>query len=567
VQTRPPSAADTADGPHSWLAAVVAATLAAAVTTALTMAPVLLHPSTRLLGLPEVEAVEHLWTLWLGAQAGPVRIDTPLASYPFGYQWVLADPLNLLWYLPGAWLSPVVGFHLVHACNLIMAGLTAVVTARVLLPGRPPPAWVIAALVPAAVPFAGNLLTGMSEAQTLWLAVLGPVLLLVGVRRGGQWLAAGALACGATAWGGPYTALYAALLAPVLVGPGLLAARRSLGLPVVLRRLTVATAGTAALAAPVLWAVATQRPDGLPGTESMTATVLADPSLMHNRYLGADLLGLLAPIVPEGSTLVHATYLGAMVLLLALVGCRARRPWALLVGVGWSCLLGLGLYLQAGGEVAMAGGRILLLPAGWLSLAVPVLGRAARWHRFLEVAAILLAPLAAAGATALVARLPRRAAGPLLALVVAACVTDQLLVSPLAWPRPTQDATPPPLYFALPDAGPLIIVPKQPKRIRGLPRSPARSLLWQTAHGMPIAERPMYQRTLPELQSLRDDLRVGAKLHDEYRTRRAREGLRELGYAWIVHHDEPGNTITSEELVAVLGPPDVNAGDGMAWRP
>ncbi|RME24767.1 MAG: hypothetical protein D6798_10445, partial [Deltaproteobacteria bacterium] len=299
------------------------------------MAPVPLHPVSRLLGLPEVEAIEHLWTLWLGARAGPVAIDTPLASYPFGYQWVLADPLNLLGYLPGALVSPVLGFHLVHAINLVMAAMTAVVAARVLLPGRQPPSWAIAALVPAAVPFAGNLLTGMTEAQTLWLAVLGPVLLLVGVRRGGAWLVPAMATCGATAWGGPYTALYAALLTPVLVGGPLLRATRSMGRAAVLRRLAAISAGTAALAGPVLWTVATRRPPGLPGTRSMTWTVLSDPWMMHNRYLGADLLGLVAPIVPRGSVLVHATYLGAGVLLLALAGARRSRAMATCGATAW----------------------------------------------------------------------------------------------------------------------------------------------------------------------------------------------------------------------------------------
>lgn len=540
--------------------------VAVAAVLLLTTWPLALHPASRLLGLPDVEAVEHLWTLWLGLEAGPVVIDTPLASYPYGYRWVLADPLNLAWFALGALWSSVVGFHLVHLGNLLLCGLAAVVAGRALLPGEAPPAWATAALTVGAVPLAGNLLTGMSEAQTLWAALLAVALLPAAMERGGRAVAVAGLVGGLTAWGGPYTALYAAMLAPVVLLFRLPGALRAHG-PRALARLAGVVLLAGVLAAPVLWAVATQRPDGLPGTESMTAVVLAGPEQPHNRYLGADLLGLLWPVAPPDSPLVHATYLGVGVLLLAAVGLVANRAGLMLVAVVWTAVLGLGFYLQVAGQVPRVDGRVLLLPAGWLSLVLEPLGRAARWHRFLSLTAMLLAPLAAAGAWRLVGRLRPGLRTAALALLVAACVADQLWASPLPWPRPTQDASPHPIYAALPEPGPIMIVPKQPRRLQDLPRSPALPLLWQTQHGMPIAERPMYQKTDERLHDLREDLRIGAKLGNRQRAEQGREGLRALGYGWIVHHVERGNTIKAEELTAVLGEPDVQVPGGMAWRP
>lgn len=547
-------------------APLLGAALAIVATVLVVTWPLAAHPLSALLGHPEIEAVEHLWTLWLGAQAGPLVIDTDLASHPLGYRWVLADPLNLVWFAPFGLSSAVLGMHAVLVGNLLMAGLTAVVIGRVLVPGGRLPAWAVACVAMAAPTLGGHLVTGMTEATTLWAAALAAVLLQPALQRGGRYVPLAALAGGAAAWGGPYTAVYAALLAPIMLAAVLPRALRAHGGRVIARRLLGVVLPTALLAAPVAWAITTQRPEGLPGTVSLLHHVLNTAQVQHTRYLGADLAGILSPWQAADVELVQATYLGLAAVTLGLLGVVARRAWLAAVLLAWATVLGLGVYLQLGGWIPRLDGRILLLPAGLLSLLLEPLGRAARWHRMLSVASLVLAPLAVAGAQTLLARLPPRARHPGLVLVVLLILADMLLASPVPWPRPTTDARTPPLYAALDTPGAIIAIPKQARRVEGLSRSPARQLLWQTDHGRPIAERPMYQNTAAEIHALRDAIRVAAKRGDEQRANRARQGLSRLGYAWIVHHDEQGNPISAEQLKAVLGPPDVEVGDGMAWR-
>lgn len=554
----------------SWLLPLLAWLLPSLALVA-TIWPLPMHPAARLLGAPEIEAVEHLWTLWLGSRDGPLVIDTTLASFPLGYRWVLADPLNLLFFAPVAWLlgpwtpaAPVVAFHAVQVANLLLAAATAVLVGRLLLGERAAPAWATATLALAAPTLAGPLVTGMTEASALWTAPLAALLLKPAAERGGAWVPAAAVAAVSAGWAGPYAALYAALLAPLVLLsllPTLRAAPRT-----TLLRLALVLLPAGALVAPVGWAVATQRGEGLPGAASMLPQVLSAPGLPQSRALGADPLAVVLPRPPGDPGVVSATWLttGGLALGLWTLLRQARRAPLGLALVGGSVVLGLGVYLQVGEHLPRVGGRLLLLPAGLLSLAFEPLGRAARWHRMLAVAAILLAPATAAALRALAARTPRPALVlPALVLLVAA---EGPLLSPLPWPRPSQEARPPPLYAALDAPGAIIAIPKAAQRTQGQTRSAARALLWQVQHGRPFAEKPMYQKTEPALHALRDAVRAAAQQGDVARAGRARGELAALGYAWIVHHDDPGNSVRGQQLRAVLGPPDVEVEGDLAWR-
>ncbi|NOY24748.1 MAG: hypothetical protein GXP62_02650 [Oligoflexia bacterium] len=573
---QPPTSRPTTPGRWRVLIGPVAGGLALLLTLLLTTWPLAAHPTGRLLGDPEIEVIEHLWTLWLGAHHGPLIIDTNLANFPAGYHWVLADPLNLAWFVPFGLISPVLGMNAVAVCNLLMAGLAAGLAGRLLRPSipqndprlrvPPPPSWAVACVAMAAPTLAGNLVTGMTEAATLWAAVLALALLRPALEQGGPMLMLAALAGGAAAWGGPYTAVYAALLAPILLVAVLPATVRRVGARTAALRLVQVVLPAALIGAPVVWAITTQRPEGLPGTTSMLEQVLSSPQLQQTRYLGADLVSVLLPWLDPKIKLFQAPYLGSLAIVLALVGLARRRAWLLGAMLLWAVILGLGVYVQIGGFIPRFEGRILLLPAGLLSLVIEPLGHAARWHRMLGVGSMLLAPLAVDGAVALVARLPRKARRPALVAVIAAVLVDMIWISPVPWPRPTLDASTPPIYAALDQPGAVIAIPKQPRPVPGLPRSPNRQLLWQTDHGRPMAEKPMFQKTEPRLHALRDAIRVGALRGNQQKAQRARHGLAELGYAWIVHHDEPGNPVRADQLKAVLGQPDIQVDNGMAWR-
>jgi len=62
--------------------------LACAAAVILTTWPAVLHPTTAVLGTPDLEGVDHLWALWAGLHHGPLVIHTDLVRYPEGYFYI-----------------------------------------------------------------------------------------------------------------------------------------------------------------------------------------------------------------------------------------------------------------------------------------------------------------------------------------------------------------------------------------------------------------------------------------------------------------------------------------------
>lgn len=503
---------------------------------------------------------------------------------------MLADPVNLLWFaLPALVGGPAAGLLAVHLGNALVAALGAVALGRELLPAAARAPWLTALAAATSATLAGGFFTGMTEAQTWgWIG-----LALAAVHRAARTGAlrdvvlAGLLA-GLTAWCGVYTALYAGLAAPPLVVAGLL--RREAGAPSPLRRLVgLLGAGliTGLAAAPVAWAVTTARGDSLPGSGSLTAEVLRDPSLPQNRMLGADLVGMVWPLPSAVGAELHAVYLGLGVVLLGLLGSLAwrRAAWPLALTVIWLGALGLGLFLQVGGEVVLTDdGRPLLTPAGWLSLALDDLGRAPRWYRAVAVVSVVLAPLAGAGGAWLLGRLPR-ATRPLGVLLLGGLVlADALWLAPLPWPRDTYPARPPDGYDQLVISGPIVeipsvrfstVVPGRPATASGggvrRPEDPIRhpSLLWQTWHGHPLGGNPHQaerRRTSRETSKAVDKLLDAAITGKEGRVEQARRSLVELGFVYLVHHPQANPPEVGEALRGALGAPVVDTEGLLAWE-
>lgn len=88
--------------------------------------PWVLSPSS-VLGKPSMEAVEHLWTLWLTTTgAGLLNLHTDMVQFPSGFQWVLADPINLVWFIPFEIIGGApFAFGVVLWINLFLAGSSA----------------------------------------------------------------------------------------------------------------------------------------------------------------------------------------------------------------------------------------------------------------------------------------------------------------------------------------------------------------------------------------------------------------------------------------------------------
>jgi len=518
--------------------------LAIAAGVALTTWPLVRHPMSAGMGMPGLEGPDHLWALWAGAMDGPVVIDTTLINFPAGIRWVLADPLNLLWFVPG-WLlgGPGLGWNLVVAGSLAIAGLAAALWCRRLSDDTLAPP-IAALLAITAAPLAGSLLTGMSEALTMgWLALalLAVHRLADDLRWSAALLAGGLL--GLTAWAGPYTAIYTALAAPPIVG---IAAWR--GGRAVLPRLGLAGLLGGLISLPVLRAVLYDRPAGLPGSDSGLPAVLAAPGASKNLMLGSDPLALIWPTVPIEP--LHAVFLGTLLLPLALGGWR-RAP-ALLAAAGVLLVFGLGFFLQRDG--ALWGSTPLALPATWLSLKLEVLGRAIRWHRAVIAAAILLSAPAALTLATLSRRLGRwRPLGAW--LVAGVMIADSLLRAPLPWPRVTFPVTPPDGYAQLSE-GAILPLPLVRYATGGPDQLRSALLLWQTSHGHPMGGNPRQPG-----ESGRDPAVTAAAARVLDGEAGARLAVAELGFAWIVIQDARD----AGRLTATLGPPDVTAEGLWAW--
>jgi len=548
--------------------------------------PMAVAPDSQLLGSPNLEAVDHLWSLWAALRDGPHVIETGLVKVPEGYTWVLADPINLLWFTVPALLGlPALGFHLVHLGNMLVAAAAAVALGRELMGDRPRLEWLAATCAATAAPLCAGLFTGMTEAQTWGWAGLALAAVHRAARVGG-WkatLTAGLLA-GITAWCGVYTALYAAIAVLPFVISGL--ARGSGSLAPRAGAVVGTGAMAALLAAPVAWAVSTKRGDELPGSTSLTDAVLADPSLPQNRMLGGDLAGIFLPIDPPVGAELHAVYLGTATVLLGLLAlATGRRPWALVASIAVLISLGLGLYLQAGGEViTTSDGRALLTPAAWASLAFEPLGRAPRWYRAIAVASVLWAPMAGAGAAWLLHRLPSRAALAAVPLLAAVVLADNLWVAPLTWPRDSFSALAPEGYDQLDGNGPIVEVPSvrfstvtpgRPATASGggmrTPDLPIRhpTLLWQTRHGHPLGGNPHQaerRRTDRDTSKAVDKLMSASEDGKMSRARAALRTLDDLGFTWVVHHPQSHEGSVTTALRDTLGPPGVDTSDLLAWQ-
>lgn len=489
------------------------------------------------------EGPDHLFGLWAAAQSGhPLVVQTPQVNWPEGVDFVLIDPLNLLFYtLPGL-LSPALGYNAVLYAGVVVCALGAALLSREL--GADPRAGAVLGA------FCGPVLASVSEGQTENLAVgwvaVQLALLLRYIHGGAPAAGVGAaLALAACLYGGPYNGIFAAALdLPV----GLWALRRRPGVLAV-------GAGALALGAPAVWATLTQRAEGLPGSASRAE--LRPPAevagwrggLPH----GSDLLDAWVPDALTGGvpSLGHSTYLGLGLLgLAAWAVWRERRLWPWLAGAVVFWALSLGPHLVLGGEVLRWQDRALLGPAGVLMDAAPAAARLSRWYRAAAVCGLLLTPLAARA-------LGRRWA---LAGLVAA---ELLIFSPMPFPHPT---------LRTPDLAPLAALPpgpwlEVPGRQDGSPGGALGddNMLLATLHGQPVSSPflglPGWAQGDPDYRALRELARrpmdpAGAL------QRLAARGFRVL--AWYPDHS-PLTPRARQALAGVLGEPAVDRPGLILW--
>ena len=428
----------------------------------------LVWPSHLLSG-PDEEAVQHLWGLWAAVQAGDVvSVTTDRISWPTGFSFVLIDPGNLpVFALGDAIAGPAAGYNLVLLAGISLMGVAGALGAAAA--GGDGRARLVATVAAMASPaLLSNAAEGITESFSVGWCGVAVSALLLHLRDGGwRWGALSATAIAGAVWGGPYNALWVALLCGAVGLARLREARRTVPVGLV----------GALLAAPVLVAAAAERVDGLPGTASRQAWIrpLLDPTVWRGGNLaGADLLDpwLPAPLTDGYAADGHSAYLGVVVLLLAIAAVAAdKRRWPWLAGAAAFVVLSFGLVLAVRGVYVTVGGGVLLAPVGFLAQVCPPLLRFTRWYRAAAVAALLLAPLVGLAGS-------RRPGWVIVALIMDAC-----WLAPRAWPVRTFDARPSPVWAAMPDPGAVAELP--PVQWAFVPEGGVRdqNLLEQTWHG------------------------------------------------------------------------------------
>jgi hypothetical protein len=555
-------------------AEAVASALAHAAIAAIATWPMLETPLTRLVGHPNVDVWNHAWGAWwfleeISAGRAPLWASQ-LGAPAGGYLWYI-DPIGAFVSAPVAW-----AFGVVPAWNALVFGYVALasVAGRALaraLGASATASWVGAVATAISPYLLSEVHNGISEAVGVGWSVLA-LAAVVRAERGNaprDWALAG-LFGGMTAVGTVYYALGLAFAALPFVVVALVRGARGGAAGAVVRGVLLGAALAACIAVPAYLAVRQTlagpaligRPDtplGDPRTLMILAHNAVDPRsfVMPGAFQSVD-------VRARGEFFLHTSYVGAGVMLLALLA-RRRTAWvAAIVTLAFS--LGPFLYWD-GGFVALAGGRWVALPYRWLFEVLPTsaLGHPQRTG-FPGLA--LLGALAAVGVGRLGAVAWARTA-----IVAVACVViaaEFVVLSPAQWPIARTEAVD--LRHAeviraeaAADAARAGIVFDLPADTPGQGMSPSRYLLYQTHHGQPLPYTPDVRGAecrlgVPSAGALlQQDLREPARPF-------VPSDLSKLGVRWVVLHEDLGDTRRPAELLErALGPPQ-RVGAKAIWR-
>ena len=514
------------------------------------------------------ETDNHLWMFWRASQRLLGRTEA-LGNAPVGIHIPLMDPINLPAYLPGALVSPELGWRTLIWFNVGLAMLGGYLLAR---QWTSPRGARVAMVACGATPFLSGVLDfGISESWTLGWFLLHTALLVAHGRDGKTWQAVGAGLClGAVGLSGWYHASYGLLWEAMLV-PALLVRWRRPGLvwQGLIGALMVVPALLAFLPQRSMWEPRWRLPSpGPPGPR---------PDWGELPVFGVDLLTFVVPH-PEVVSPSKATYLGLVVLALCVVGLvRAPKKTVGLVAMAVPFLvLALGYWPSIAGKAWGFPG-----PAKWLVDRVPALTGMSHWFRATGPAAVLVAVAAGVGAGAVCAQRPW-----LTRVLLVAVLADGLVGSPTAWPRPAYDVNVPASISVLAGEGGLVQLPFDNGRTDFSDDPPRLYNRWQVGHGRPVSENyegvdallaqsalvaPIDQAclvstTLPPYYQPPPEMR-GLGTPSKSKGRAMAQALADDGFDWIVlHRDRCRVTVTPiRALDKVLGQGIDLPGGDRAW--
>jgi len=479
------------DNADSLIAAFASVVLAAIVTW-----PVILHPSTLLVGHPGNDSWNHVWGYWwVGDElsAGRWPIHTDLLSFPDGGTLYFIDTVQAVVSWPLQWLSgPVLAFNAVIIAELALAGFAAWLLAR-RLTGSSLASGAALVIYGASPHLLGQAYNGISETVCAgWFPLTLLCVLRVMERASvGRALALAlcAAACVLTSW---YFGLFAVLGSLLLIGWH--AARRPWSIQ---WGRTIAAFGGAGLATlalilPVFISFSAS-------LDAEDALVTRDPAFVEASLINHNITDLLAFFrlsrVPSpdlktlyGEELIIVIYLGWVGLLIAgyaLWATRRRREFGawLLLGLTFF-LFSLGPFLNIGGEYVEAFDRRIPLPFLPLYKALPIFDRISHPFRFVMGVQLALAMIAAHGLRHLLRRRPQAVRiGAVLALS-GLILVEIAVTTPARLPVPSSDATIPSFYTAMaadPIEGAVLDLPMT------VPNLERAIYVWyQSAHGRPV---------------------------------------------------------------------------------
>jgi hypothetical protein len=517
--------------------------------------PALPTLGTALLGHPFSEVDNHLWMAWFGGRDG-----APLRNLPDGFPLPLMDPVNLLWWVPGALGGPVFAYNLAIFGNLALAALGGWVLSHELTGSRA--AALVGMVAVAFSPFLGGMIEfGMSEAWPVgWLA-LHAALLLRFARTGSLAAAVGASATlGALLLSGWYHAAFA------------LVAEAGLGLWVLARRPRLTTVGVLlaqgiVATLPVLPRLVETRAHSAIWAPRLSGLTRPQtyPDWDGNPRFGTDLLNLVVPRLDEIPT-ARTVYVGLVVLALAVIALRRRAGWALWAVAAPLWILALGHWLRVAGVPVSGLGP---LPAGWLVGTFEGVRGISHWYRAAGLASVFVGAAAAVGARVVFDHLPDRRWTVAAIALAGLVLVDAIFFAPTPWPRATYTPDPPPALLDLPRAGGLLQLPLDEGK--GLDGIASRRVYdqWQLFHGRPIAEHYEGRDAL----LYRNGLVAGwqracaglAPLLPERTPTEDLESLVEAGVAYVVVHPPFARGGCASVVGKRLGEPVTRTARAVVW--
>lgn len=499
---------------------------------------------------PFGEAVIHIWGLWtVAASASIFTIKTHAIAWPAGVEAVLADPINLGWFVIGWPFGPEAAYNTIIYGNLVVMGIAGVCLARTV--GGNPFLGVLAAVFNASV--LGAATGGITEQLTIgWLGLFLAALIQSLRSDDIRWPCVAGVLLAFTVASGPYIAIWAALCAAV-IGLAHLRHRASW------RPLAITAGVGSLLASPLIHAILTGRIAGQPGTSGMARFLLNPPAANTSIFRGGTRFGtdLTDPFLPIGltggaTTPTYTAYLGIAAFLMAMcVVIRQRHRWPWLAGALLFAVLSLGPWMMWKGAPVVINGDAVAAPVGWLAQSFESVGRISHWHRAGGVAALLLVPL-----VSLVPRaVPSRAVFPVAAALL---MLDRVYGSPVSWPLPTMDGPSMAAHAPLIETpGPVLV---QPTRFPDIPPPRARfrdpALLAQLYHHRAISEAGAMGHGLSQgalhANNALERLAASGRVDHGHRT-----ALTGPGYRWLAVYTRQMRTDTNRDArwAACLGAP------------